>query len=700
MYKKSHILFIICGLIMSLLTVSYINNTAYAEEKTEQHGPEVTDYFTIIDEDGNSEIVQFEDIDQDDTEIESLTKEFQLIKTVDGKSEILSTYDTLEEANSAKEDIEESIPATFHLRKSRSITTEGVTSYSVEETVKEITYGVVYLHSESSDGHSYLTYSNVSNPGYDGYTTGSYAKDAAYIGTVDGKIRAMQSGVVMDFNVEDVDILEYTDASISHYYIENGYLYHRFYYGSSGNSNKYRVGYALSYMSEGKKYYSYDGHYFYSDYPTMIKDYQSDIRSHAVNSQQPYYNYYQYLSHRSTTSLTAVQLDDIVNDQVGSSSSKMKELGNEFIAHQNAYGANALLMFGVAGNESAWGTSKIANDKNNLFGHGAVDSNPYYGANGYEKPADSVKYHAEYYISKGYLDVEDWRYNGGHLGDKLSGINVRYASDPYWGEKAASIYYYYYSYTSSYADYSRYNIGIINGIQSNYKLYKEPDYSSNIIHILGTKTNGIASPRTCQLPVVILAAVTDSSGNKWYKIQSDTALNESRTDTVYTNQYNFDRDYVYIPAKDVTIVSSLSSQSILDLLMLKVSDGYITGFQIGTSVDSLITQISELNNNALVTVKDSSGKTITQGVISTGMTMSLTANGIQSQYTFVIRGDINGDGKISALDYVKVRNFLDKKNTLTPAQNRAADTNNDNKVSAVDYVKVRNHLDKKSTITQ
>ena len=41
--------------------------------------------------------------------------------------------------------------------------------------------------------------------------------------------------------------------------------------------------------------------------------------------------------------------------------------------------------------------------------------------------------------SKGYLYPKDYRYNGGFLGNKASGLNVKYASDPYWGEKAANI---------------------------------------------------------------------------------------------------------------------------------------------------------------------------------------------------------------------------------------------------------------------
>ena len=31
-------------------------------------------------------------------------------------------------------------------------------------------------------------------------------------------------------------------------------------------------------------------------------------------------------------------------------------------------------------------------------------------------------------------------YHGGFFGDKAGGMNVRYASDPYWGEKAADFY--------------------------------------------------------------------------------------------------------------------------------------------------------------------------------------------------------------------------------------------------------------------
>ena len=106
----------------------------------------------------------------------------------------------------------------------------------------------------------------------------------------------------------------------------------------------------------------------------------------------------------------------------------MKNSGEDFIIAQNTYGANAGLMFGIGINESAWGTSNYALNRNNLFGHNAVDSNPD-NATYYNSVLDCINTHAYKYISKGYLDGGDSRYRGPHLGDKQSGINVKYASD-------------------------------------------------------------------------------------------------------------------------------------------------------------------------------------------------------------------------------------------------------------------------------
>lgn len=59
---------------------------------------------------------------------------------------------------------------------------------------------------------------------------------------------------------------------------------------------------------------------------------------------------------------------------------------------EELHGTNALYLLAHAIHESNWGKSKIARDKNNLFGIGANDGNPYQDAWTYEN------YEKEYWL--------------------------------------------------------------------------------------------------------------------------------------------------------------------------------------------------------------------------------------------------------------------------------------------------------------
>ncbi len=69
-----------------------------------------------------------------------------------------------------------------------------------------------------------------------------------------------------------------------------------------------------------------------------------------------------YLPFRSKTTFTAEELNNFIAKKT-KSYSKLRGTGQAFIDAQNKYGANALLLLGLATNESAWGTSQIAQQK-------------------------------------------------------------------------------------------------------------------------------------------------------------------------------------------------------------------------------------------------------------------------------------------------------------------------------------------------
>lgn len=71
----------------------------------------------------------------------------------------------------------------------------------------------------------------------------------------------------------------------------------------------------------------------------------------------------------------------------------------------------------------------------------------------------------------------------------------------------------------------------------------------------------------------------------------------------------------------------------------------------------------------------------------------------EKTYTLVMLGDVNGDGKITSADYVRVKNHLRGKTTLTEAQKQAADSTADGSVTSADYVRIKNYLRNKATIS-
>ncbi|MBR3002811.1 MAG: G5 domain-containing protein [Clostridia bacterium] len=73
-----------------------------------------------------------------------------------------------------------------------------------------------------------------------------------------------------------------------------------------------------------------------------------------------------------------------------------------FYRAEQKYKINGIFLASIAIHESAWGTSKIAQDKKNLFGFGAYDSSPYESANTFDDYGKGIDAVAKY-LAKNYL---------------------------------------------------------------------------------------------------------------------------------------------------------------------------------------------------------------------------------------------------------------------------------------------------------
>lgn len=302
------------------------------------------------------------------------------------------------------------------------------------------------------------------------------------------------------------------------------------------------IGPAPSDMNEGVKYYSYDGVNFYSD---------SDFKNKSFT----YYNYYQFLPLRSKTNISA----DIFNSYISEyDNSVMRGTGQTFIDAQNKYGINALLLFAMAAHESANGTSGYATKRNNLFGWNAVDADPNQATN-FSSVAVCVNQQAGVNL-RGFVDVTDGRFFSSSLGNKGSGLNVKYASDPYWGMEIASIAYQIDKLSKNkngtLSDYNYYSLSLINkfdipvkqepsdGSKTLYTTQYGPHYQEGFI-VIDLGTQGSYTKVQSTNPI-------DENGNiKTHR----TPITTGNLNPISYGEYDFDRSVAYINSEYLTVVN-------------------------------------------------------------------------------------------------------------------------------------------------
>lgn len=222
----------------------------------------------------------------------------------------------------------------------------------------------------------------------------------------DGRLPVKISGLSGYMNKSDLVAVSSDSDFIPHYATDGNYLYHELSPYAS-----IRVAPHSSSMAIGKKYYSADGMNFENftvENPFLFRDL------------------------RKPTNYTAEELDKVYS-LMNIKGSRLAGKGAIFKEAEERYQINALYLIAHSAIESSWGRSQIAKDKNNFFGIAAYDTTPYDSAKSFDD-VDKGILGAAKWIRDNYID------NGRtYLGNKASGMNVLYASDPYWGEKIASI---------------------------------------------------------------------------------------------------------------------------------------------------------------------------------------------------------------------------------------------------------------------
>ena len=136
----------------------------------------------------------------------------------------------------------------------------------------------------------------------------------------------------------------------------------------------------------------------------------------------------------------------------------------------------------------------------------------------------------------------------------------------------------------------------------------------------------------------------------------------------------------------------LDISEILRVLNMDNDGEYIYGIKLDTLVSDVINSIKNKEDKALVSYFDKDNNEKVSGKVASGDKLIVKTTREEKEYTIVINGDVNGDGKIAATDYVMIKNHIMDVKKLSEFEKICADVNHDGKIAATDYVAIKNHI--------
>lgn len=202
--------------------------------------------------------------------------------------------------------------------------------------------------------------------------------------------------------------------------------------------------------------------------------------------------------------------------------------------------------------------------------------------------------------------------------------------------------------------------------------------------------NGVSSITVAAEPVVSTSTVTGTGtfklavGTNKFKINCKSASGDTK---VYT----------------LTVVREEASEQPEESTYSYTSDKYnlgtyITGVQPGTSAADFVAGFK--CEGCSVKVLTAAGKENT-GTVATGNKLAIYVNGtLVATKEIVIYGDLSGDGKINALDAIKLNRYTIGTSSLTGCYLAAADVSGDGKSNALDAIIINRYTIGLSEIKQ
>ncbi|MGM9882526.1 MAG: SH3 domain-containing protein [Bacilli bacterium] len=167
-------------------------------------------------------------------------------------------------------------------------------------------------------------------------------------------------------------------------------------------------------------------------------------------------------------------------------------------------------------------------------------------------------------------------------------------------------------------------------------------------------------------------------------------------DVVVTSESGRDRTYkiniTRLPKSDTGEEVIIDMDTILNSTGVKYNGSYMFGIKDNTSITALIQNVEKTSEYASIIIKDSKGNIKNSGTFKTGDTVTISNSKDSRNFSIVIYGDVNGDGKIDKDDCLAILREINGYTKLENAYKTSADANRDGKIDKDDCLAILRHL--------
>ena len=139
--------------------------------------------------------------------------------------------------------------------------------------------------------------------------------------------------------------------------------------------------------------------------------------------------------------------------------------------------------------------------------------------------------------------------------------------------------------------------------------------------------------------------------------------------------------------------------TILNNIGIKYNDNYMFGIKEKTDSSNIVNNVKEISQYASASIKDKNNNP-KSGPFKTGDKVTISNGSETRNFTVVIYGDINGDGKIDKDDCLAILRQLNGYTKLNGAYQEAADANHDGKINKDDCLAILRQLNGYADIKQ